>query len=129
MLARHQHIRLALLPIQRKLIYSANPGIVLDGRDTSSTVFPDANFKIFVTAQTSIRAQRRFKEMQHQKKEMYKTIHSRIIQRDIRDTYRKFSPLTKVRDALYVNTSYMNKEQVFLYIKEKIKNLLVKYNK
>ena len=123
-LARYQHVRIALLPIQRKLIYSANPGIILDGRDTSSVVFPDADFKIFITAHASIRAQRRFKEMQSQKKEKYKKIYSQIIQRDIRDTYRKFSPLIKVKDALYVDTSYMNKEQVFLYIKEKIKTYL-----
>ena len=67
-LARYQHVRIALLPIQHKLIYLANPGIVLDGRDTSSVIFPDADFKIFITAQTSIRAQRRFKELQQQKK-------------------------------------------------------------
>ena len=123
-LARHKHIRLALLPIQRQIIYSAKPGIVLDGRDTSSVVFPESDFKIFITAQTSIRAQRRFKEMLYKKKEMYKKIHQKIVQRDIRDTYRKFAPLIKVKDALYVNTSYMNKEQVFLFIKEKIKTYL-----
>ncbi|AHX04503.1 (d)CMP kinase [Ehrlichia japonica] len=123
-LARHKHIRLALLPIQRKLIYLAKPGIILDGRDTSSVVFPDADFKIFITAQTSIRAQRRFKEMLHQKKQMYKKIHQQIIERDIRDTYREFSPLLQVKDALYINASYMTKEQVFLYIKEKIKTYL-----
>ncbi|ABD45120.1 cytidylate kinase [Ehrlichia chaffeensis str. Heartland] len=123
-LARYQHIRLALLPIQRKLIHLAEPGIILDGRDTSSTVFPEADLKIFITAQASIRAQRRFKEMLYHKKEMYKKIHKQILERDIRDTYRKFSPLVKVKDALYINTSYMNKEQVLLYIKEKIKTYL-----
>ena len=123
-LARYKHIRLALLPIQRKIIYSAKPGIILDGRDTSSIIFPDSDFKIFITAQPSIRAQRRFKEMLHKKKAMYKKIHQQIIQRDIRDTYRKFAPLIKVKDALYVNTSYMNEEQVFLFIKEKIKTYL-----
>ena len=123
-LATYQHVRLALLPIQRKLILSATPGIIIDGRDTSSVVFPDSDFKIFITAQASIRAQRRFKEMQNHKKEMYKKIHSKIIQRDIRDTYREFSPLIKVKNTLYIDTSYMNKEQVFLYIKEKIKTYL-----
>ncbi|CAH58343.1 cytidylate kinase [Ehrlichia ruminantium] len=123
-LARYQHIRTALLPIQHKLINSASPGIVLDGRDTSSVIFPNADFKIFITAQTPLRAQRRFKELQQQKKEMYKQVYRHIIQRDIRDIYRKSSPLIKVENALYVDSSYMNKEEVLSYIKEKIKTYL-----
>ncbi|QGR02671.1 (d)CMP kinase [Ehrlichia ruminantium] len=123
-LARHQHIRTALLPIQKKLIYLSKPGIVLDGRDTSSIIFPDADLKIFITAQTSIRAQRRFKELQQQNKEMYKQVYRHIVHRDIRDTYRELSPLVKVEDALYIDSSYLSKEEVLSYVKEKIKTYL-----
>ena len=55
---------------------------------------------------------------------MYKQVYRHIIQRDIRDIYRKSSPLIKVETALYVDSSYMNKKEVLLYMKEKIKTYL-----
>ncbi|QXK91787.1 (d)CMP kinase [Neoehrlichia mikurensis] len=123
-LATNENIRSALLPIQHEFINSSSNGAVLDGRDTSSVIYPNANIKIFITAYVSIRAQRRFKELRSTTKEMYKSILSHLLQRDIRDTYRRIAPLKCVENSLYFNTSYMSKEFVFLEVIKKIKTFL-----
>ncbi|KJV69068.1 (d)CMP kinase [Candidatus Neoehrlichia procyonis] len=123
-LATNKIIRSALLPIQREFAYSSSNGAVLDGRDTSSVICPDANVKIFITAYASIRAKRRFKELQSSTKEMYKSVLHHLLQRDIRDYHRSIAPLKCVENALYLNTSHMSKELVFLETIKKIKTFL-----
>lgn len=99
-------------------------GVVMDGRDIGTTVFPNAELKIFVTAQPEIRAQRRLDEL-HSKGDMASTFEDvleNIKQRDYSDQNRKESPLRKADDAVELDNSYMT-------IDEQMQWLLVLFNK
>ncbi len=87
-------------------------GIVMDGRDIGTTVFPHAELKIFVTADPAIRVERRFKEMYE--KNPYITIEevkSNLEMRDYIDSNREFSPLRKANDALELNNSNLTRDE------------------
>ncbi len=89
-----------------------NKGVVMDGRDIGTVVFPDAEFKIFLTASAEIRAQRRFDELQ--KKGIQTTFEEtleNVNERDERDTTRKESPLRKADDALELDNSNITIEE------------------
>ncbi len=121
MLATKPEVRYALLGIQRELAYSQVNGVVLDGRDIGSIVCPDADLKFFITAKLSIRAQRRFKELRSIKKGlMYKQTLLKLAERDIRDTSRCISPLMKVNNAIYIDSSHIELKQVFNKVIKKI---------
>ena len=83
-------------------------GIVMDGRDIGTTVFPDAELKIFVTASPEIRAQRRYDELQAKgEKGSYEEILENVKERDRIDTSRAVSPLRKADDAIELDNSHM----------------------
>lgn len=83
-------------------------GIVMDGRDIGTTVFPDAELKIFVTASPEIRAQRRYDELKGKGQEAnYDDILENVKQRDYIDQHREVSPLRKADDALLLDNSHM----------------------
>lgn len=83
-------------------------GIVMDGRDIGTTVFPDAELKIFVTASPEIRAQRRYDELKGKGQEAnFDDILENVKQRDYIDQHREVSPLRKADDALLLDNSYM----------------------
>ena len=83
-------------------------GIVMDGRDIGTTVFPDAELKIFVTASAEIRAQRRYDELQAKgEKGSYEEILENVKERDRIDTSRAVSPLRKADDAIELDNSHM----------------------
>ena len=82
-------------------------GIVMDGRDIGTTVFPDAELKIFVTATPEIRAQRRFDELKAKGQEILENVK----QRDYIDQHREVSPLRKADDALLLDNSNLSIEQ------------------
>ena len=83
-------------------------GIVMDGRDIGTTVFPDAELKIFVTASPEIRAQRRYDELKGKGKEAnFDDILENVKQRDYIDQHREVSPLRKADDALLLDNSHM----------------------
>ena len=83
-------------------------GIVMDGRDIGTTVFPDAELKIFVTASPEIRAQRRYDELQAKgEKGSYEEILENVKERDRIDTSRAVSPLRKAADAIELDNSHM----------------------
>ena len=87
-------------------------GIVMDGRDIGTTVFPDAELKIFVTATPEIRAQRRFDELKAKGQEgSFEEILENVKQRDYIDQYREVSPLRKADDALLLDNSNLSIEQ------------------
>jgi cytidylate kinase len=91
---------------------------VLDGRDIGSKVLPDAKFKFFVTADSKVRAMRRYNElMQAGKMVDFDTLHQEIIMRDKQDSERAHSPLVCADDAVVVDTSDMTIEQVVSMIK------------
>jgi len=115
-------VRAALLDFQRN--FAKNPpnladgspaqGAILDGRDIGTTVCPDANAKLFVTASTEIRAKRRFKELQERGLEaIYARVLDEMKERDARDTSRSASPLVAADDALLLDTSEMDADQAY----------------
>ena len=92
-------------------------GIVMDGRDIGTTVFPDAELKIFVTATPEIRAQRRYDELKAKGQEAsFDEILENVKQRDYIDQNREVSPLRKAEDALLLdNTDLSIEEQKWLF--------------
>lgn len=87
-------------------------GIVMDGRDIGTTVFPDAELKIFVTASPEIRAQRRYDELKAKGQAVnFDEILENVKQRDYIDQHREVSPLRKANDALLLDNSHLTIEQ------------------
>ena len=83
-------------------------GIVMDGRDIGTTVFPDAELKVFVTASAEVRAQRRFDELKAKGMPAdYDEILKNVQERDYIDSHREVSPLRKADDALLLDNSNM----------------------
>lgn len=103
-------IRTFLTAQQRSL--GEKKGIVMDGRDIGTTVFPDAELKIFVTASAEVRARRRYDELQAKgERASYEEIIENVKQRDYIDTHREVSPLTQAPDAVVLDNSFMTLEQ------------------
>ncbi|MBI0401178.1 (d)CMP kinase [Cyclobacterium marinum] len=105
-------VRQAMVDIQRRM--GNEKGIVMDGRDIGTVVFPDAELKIFMTADTTIRAERRQKELLEKgEKISLDIVKQNLESRDKIDSGRSVSPLKKAIDAVEIDTSYLDfKEQV-----------------
>lgn len=92
-------------------------GIVMDGRDIGTVVFPDAELKIFMTADARIRARRRYDEMIANNVQVnFEEILANITERDRYDESREESPLRKADDAIVLDNSYLTKEEQFEWI-------------
>ncbi|UZO80223.1 (d)CMP kinase [Aquimarina sp. ERC-38] len=116
-------VRKKLVALQKEM--GKERGVVMDGRDIGTVVFPDAELKIFMTATPEDRAQRRFKEMKERGDVVeYKDVLENVKQRDHIDSTRKDSPLQKAKDAIEIDNSSMSLEEQFQCIlqlaKEKI---------
>jgi cytidylate kinase len=99
-------------------------GIVMDGRDIGTVVFPGAELKIFMTADPKIRAQRRYDEMiAKNEKVNFEEILANITERDRYDETRAESPLRKAEDAIVLDNSYMTRNEQFEWILEKVNRL------
>lgn len=86
-------------------------GIVMDGRDIGTVVFPDAELKLYMTADMDVRAKRRFQELYKKNPNItYEEVMANIQMRDYIDSNRKESPLTKAEDAVVLNNTHMNRE-------------------
>ena len=86
--------------------------VVMEGRDIGSTVIPDAEVKIFMTAAPGVRAKRRYDQVKEAGKEAdYDKIFNEIQQRDYQDSHREVSPLRQAEDAVYLDTSDMTIEE------------------
>ena len=102
-----KEVRIAMVAQQRKL--GEHKGIVMDGRDIGSVVFPEAELKIFMTASAEVRAQRRQKELADKGQEVaFDEVLKNVIDRDRQDSTRKESPLIKVEDAIEIDNSNMS---------------------
>ncbi|AZK44257.1 (d)CMP kinase [Erysipelothrix piscisicarius] len=109
--SKHKSVRDVLVSIQRDI--ASKKGFVLDGRDITSVVLPDAEVKIFQTADAGVRARRRFNELVKNGIETtYEAVHADLLERDARDMNRQESPLIKVEDAIEINTTSMSIEDV-----------------
>jgi len=99
-------VRVAMVDQQRKL--GEAKGIVMDGRDIGSVVFPEAELKIFMTASSKIRAERRQKELLEKgDKTSFEEVLKNVVERDEKDSTRKESPLLKVGEAIEIDNSNM----------------------
>jgi cytidylate kinase len=89
-------------------------GIVMDGRDIGTVVFPDAELKIFMTASPHTRAKRRYDELREKGQEVtFEQVHRNVVQRDHIDTHREDSPLRKAADAIEIDNSDLSREEQF----------------
>ena len=108
-------VRLKMVEMQRKIAESLN--CVLDGRDIGSFVLPNAKYKYFVTAESKVRAERRYKELIERGTPVeFDALHEEIKQRDYNDSHRDFAPLKQAEDAIVVDTSNMTVEEVVNFI-------------
>ncbi len=99
-------VREALVAQQQRM--GAEKGVVMDGRDIGTVVFPDAELKVFVTASAEVRAQRRFKELQEKGTPAdYDEILRNVKERDYLDSHREVGPLRQAEDALLLDNSEM----------------------
>ena len=108
--------------MQRKIANSMD--CVLDGRDIGSFVLPNANYKYFVTADSLVRAERRFKELIERGTpvDSLDALHEEIKQRDYNDSHREFAPLKQAEDAVVVDTSNMSIDEVVDFILSDIRS-------
>lgn len=103
-------VRSAMVDQQR--LMGQDKGVVMDGRDIGTTVFPDAELKIFVTASDEIRAQRRYDELKAKGQEAdFLDILNNVRERDYMDSHREVSPLRKAEDAVLLDNSNMTIEE------------------
>jgi len=116
----HQ-VRARLVELQREI--GVAKGIVMDGRDIGTVVFPDADIKIFMTATVDIRAKRRFDELKAAGVIVdFEEIKRNIVARDIADENRDISPLRRADDAIVLDNSRMTVEEQMIWIKKIIEN-------
>ena len=108
----------AFLVAQQKAM-GEKKGIVMDGRDIGTVVFPNAELKLFLTASPEVRADRRFKELEAKgEKPVWEDVLADVNDRDYRDTHRAESPLRQAEDAVVVDNSQMSREEQMEYIIE-----------
>ena len=128
-IAKDKKIRKLVNAFQLKCAY--NPpkkyaGSCLDGRDICSVIVPDADVKLFITANLKTRAFRRFKELKTKNKNIsYQEVLKSIKKRDKSDINRKISPLKKTRDSFLLNTSNLSIRRCFLKIKKIIDRKII----
>ena len=116
-----KEVRIKLVRTQQKL--GEFGGIIMDGRDIGTVVFPKADIKLFVTADPKIRAERRFKELLlNDQDTSLEDITSNLEERDLIDTTREISPLVKAEDAIELDNSNLSRESQLQFVLDLIKN-------
>ena len=116
-------VRAAMVRLQQEM--GKDKGIVMDGRDIGTVVFPDAELKLFVTASAEIRAQRRFDELTAKGEPVsYAEILQNVQERDRIDSTREASPLRKADDALVLDNSHMTREEQLVWVIEQVERSL-----
>lgn len=118
---KHKKVRAALLIRQQEIAREKDS--ILDGRDIGTVVFPDAELKIFLTADPDIRAKRRVAQLKEKGKNVdYDTVLSEIKRRDHEDSTREHAPLKKADDAIEIDTTSFSQDEVV----DQIYNLAIK---
>jgi cytidylate kinase len=109
--AAHPEVRDALLVRQQR--FAKSPGLVADGRDMGTVVFPDAQLKLYLTASIEERARRRYKQLLERGESVsLRALESQVRARDERDTNREVSPLVAAQDAIEIDTSELSIDEV-----------------
>jgi len=113
-------VRRRLVSLQQKM--GAGRGVVMDGRDIGTVVFPDAELKIYMTANPAVRAERRYRELlQAGEKVSLEEIEQNIRERDAADSNRLVSPLRQAPDAMVLDNSNMTLEEQMGWVEERLK--------
>ena len=127
--AKNKKIRKLVHSFQLKCAYSPPKkfaGSCLDGRDICSVIVPDADVKLFITANLKTRALRRYKELKAKNKKIsYQEVLKSLKKRDKSDINRRISPLKKTKDSILLNTSNLSIKRCFLKIKKIIDRKLI----
>ncbi|WP_462318764.1 (d)CMP kinase, partial [Marinilabilia sp.] len=112
-------VRRRLVELQQMM--GEKGGVVLDGRDIGTVVFPNADLKIFMTASPEIRAQRRYDEMKTKGEEpSFEEVLKNVKDRDLMDSTRKESPLKQAEDAIVLDNSHLNQKEQLDWILDKL---------
>ena len=105
-------VRTKLVDLQKEM--GKGGGVVMDGRDIGTVVFPDAEIKLFMVADIDIRSERRLKELiEKNQKVNFDEVKNNLKHRDYIDTNRSISPLTQAKDATIVDNSFLTPEELF----------------
>ncbi len=118
-----------ILEVREKLVAQQQQmgrarGVVMDGRDIGTVVFPDAELKIFMTADPAVRAQRRYDELRAAGQEVsLEEIENNIRERDLQDQTREISPLRQAADAIVLDNSYMTVEEQMEWVRAHLHRL------
>ena len=116
-IAEISEVRAKLVEQQQQM--GKNKGIVMDGRDIGTVVFPNADLKLFMTASPETKAQRRFDELIEKGQQVtFEEVLQNVQERDYIDTHREDSPLVKATDAIEIDNSSMNKKEQFELVME-----------
>ena len=119
--SKYKEVRSKLVELQRELAKTTD--VVMDGRDIGTTVLPDAFVKIYLTASSDARAKRRYDELVAKGEQCdLSAIKEDIEKRDYQDMHREISPLKQAEDAVLLDTSDMNIEQVVAAMRDIIDN-------
>ncbi len=108
--------------VKQQQVLGAHKGIVMDGRDIGTVVFPEAELKLFITAEPNIRAQRRLDELKTLgQTTTFEEVLANLKKRDEMDSNRADSPLLKAKDAIEIDNSYLSMDEQFLLIIDLVK--------
>ncbi len=119
LVAEVSQVRTKLVEQQQEM--GKGKGIVMDGRDIGTVVFPKAELKVFMTASSETRAQRRFEELQEKGQSVsFEDVLKNVEGRDYIDTHRDDSPLRKADDAIEIDNSYLTREEQFNAVLEMV---------
>ena len=122
LVAEVSEVRTKLVEQQQQM--GKGKGIVMDGRDIGTVVFPKAELKVFMTASSETRAQRRFDELQEKGQTVsFEEVLKNVEDRDYIDTHRDDSPLRKANDAIEIDNSYLTREEQFNAVLEMVEDV------
>ena len=122
LVAEVSEVRAKLVEQQQQM--GKGKGIVMDGRDIGTVVFPKAELKVFMTASSETRAQRRFDELQEKGQTVsFEEVLKNVEDRDYIDTHRDDSPLIKADDAIEIDNSYLTREEQFDAVLEMVEDV------
>lgn len=112
--------------VEQQQAMGEDRGIVMDGRDIGTVVFPNAELKLFMVASPETRAKRRYDELKLSEQEIsYEEVYKNVVERDYIDTHREDSPLVKAEDAIEIDNSNLTREEQFSKVLNLARSILI----
>lgn len=119
-----KEVREKMVILQREM--GKNKGVIMDGRDIGTHVFPDAELKLFMTADNDVRTQRRLDELSSKGEfHTFEDVKHNLLKRDYDDTHRKENPLKQAKDAIVLDNTELSKEEQLEFVIKLINDLLL----